>query len=134
MFPFFDVKIDDIKTTIPREYAWDFELNDFVLKNGAPYIVEGIDALKIWIYKTLKTERYEHLAYSWDYGTELKSLLGTKMQKSAGEAAFKSALVDALMINPNITGVNNVRADISKGAWQVEAVVMTAYGEVTINV
>lgn len=134
MFPFFGSKNNETESTEPREYAWDFETGDFALKNGAPYIVEGFEALRIWIYKALKTERYEYLAHSWDYGAELKTLLGTKMQKSEADVVFKNVMLDALMINPNINGVSNVNADFVAGEWKIEAVITTPYGEVTINV
>ena len=32
-------------------------------------IVEGNEAIKIWIYKALQTPRYQYVIYSWDYGS-----------------------------------------------------------------
>lgn len=38
--------------------------------------VDGLNAYKQAVYKILNTERYEHLIYSWNYGVELKNLMG----------------------------------------------------------
>ena len=64
-----------------KEYAWDFEQDKFRYDgNGNHIIVTGQEALKVWIYKALKTERYEHEAYSWSYGVELKPFIGKVMR------------------------------------------------------
>ena len=60
-----------------REYAYDFERN--CLKTGPDgntYLVEGNEALRIWIYKALRTVRYAHAAYDDEYGCELNNLIG----------------------------------------------------------
>ena len=47
-----------------REFAWDFERNDFIRDDNGQYIIlEGNAALKVWIYKCLMTERYRYRAY-----------------------------------------------------------------------
>lgn len=38
--------------------------------------VDGLEAYKQAVYKIINTERYEHLIYSWNYGVELKDLIG----------------------------------------------------------
>ena len=49
----------------PKEYAWDFENDCFLYDaDGRLKIVEGDEAIKIWIYKALSTERFRYLAYS----------------------------------------------------------------------
>lgn len=37
---------------------------------------DHLKAVKQAVYKILRTERYEHAIYSWDYGIELKDLFG----------------------------------------------------------
>ena len=55
--------------SVPLELDYDFEKHDFKYDgNGQHIIVSGNDALKIWIYKALMTERFRYLAYSWQYG------------------------------------------------------------------
>lgn len=38
--------------------------------------VDKLDAVKQAVFKILQTERFENIIYSWDYGAELKSLIG----------------------------------------------------------
>lgn len=62
-------------TDIPKEYVWDFEKNDFKLKDGKFQIVEGIEALKIWIWKALKTSKGKYPIYSDAYGNEFEKII-----------------------------------------------------------
>ena len=63
-------ELDLPQNDISKEYDWDFNKNEFVLKNGRPQIVTEGKAIRVWIYKTLMTERFNHLAYSQDFGQE----------------------------------------------------------------
>ena len=45
-------------------------------KNTISNFCDGIEAMKQAIYCILNTERFEHLIYSWNYGIELKHLIG----------------------------------------------------------
>ena len=65
---------------VPLELDYDFDKNDFRYdSNGQHIIVSGNDALKIWIYKALMTERFRYLAYSWQYGLEVRPYIGKVM-------------------------------------------------------
>ena len=50
-----------------KEFAFDF--NEKKMIDGT---VEKKSAVKIWIYNTLKTERYRWEIYSWQYGASLE--------------------------------------------------------------
>ena len=82
IFPFMDPEQFEIQEEIgeeiitPKEWAWDFEECDFKMKDGKMYIVEGTEAIKIWIWKIFQTPRYRYIIYSWDYGHELEDLIG----------------------------------------------------------
>ena len=39
-------------------------------------VVEGVSALKGWIYFALRIARYRYPIYSWKYGSELETLIG----------------------------------------------------------
>ena len=39
-------------------------------------VVEGIQALKGWIYFALRIARYRYPIFSWKYGSELEELIG----------------------------------------------------------
>ena len=60
----------EIATQPNKTYCLDIE------KNTITRFCDGIEAMKQTIYCILNTERFEHLIYSWNYGIELKNLIG----------------------------------------------------------
>ena len=50
-----------------KEAGWDFQNNTFLLEGGNIKYVYGSEAIKVWIYKALKTERFLHKAYSRNF-------------------------------------------------------------------
>jgi hypothetical protein len=119
---------------IPKEYAWDFEKNDFILKDGKFIIVEKNEAIKIWIWKALNTTRYRYLAYTWNYGNELEELIGKSLSRSAIESEAKRYVEEALMINPYIQGIENFNVEFDESIMHVSFTSRTLYGEVDIGV
>ncbi|MBS9775028.1 MAG: DUF2634 domain-containing protein [Tenacibaculum sp.] len=110
IFPFFE-KEETIKTEKPifKEYAYDFENNTFKTRNGREYLVYRDEALKIWIYKALKTFRFKHLAYDDAYGAELYRLIGKAKDIDIVKLEIKRYIKEALLVNPYILEVSNFR-------------------------
>ena len=90
------------------EYAWDLE-NDRFLKNaeGQHIIVTENEALKVWIYKTLKTERFRYVAYHDSYGIELEKYIGNTNIKNVGEM-IKADIKEGLLVNPYIVSIDSM--------------------------
>jgi hypothetical protein len=119
---------------IPREYAWDFQKNEFILKDGKFVVVEGLEALNIWIRKALITERYRYLAYTTDYGSEIESLVGKNYSKELTKSEIKRFLKEALEINPHIKGISDIDVLSYKDKITVNFKVETDLGEVKVSV
>ncbi|MBE6043535.1 MAG: DUF2634 domain-containing protein [Clostridium thermopalmarium] len=117
-----------------KEYAWDFEKNDFIYKNGGNVILEGNEALKVWIYKALKTERYKYLAYTWNYGHEFNSIMGRKYSEEYIESEAKRLLNECLLVNPYILSLSNVKVYSNGRNLHIDFIANTVYGEVNISV
>ena len=49
------------------EYDWDFEKLEFKFRDGKMYLVEGVDAVRIWIWKLFMTTRYREVIFNWDW-------------------------------------------------------------------
>lgn len=66
--------------------------------------VDGLEAVRQAVYCILNTERYENVIYSWNYGVELKDLIG----KPSGivKSKLKKRIREALMQDDRITGVD----------------------------
>ena len=139
IFPFIGLPEDYIlpkteELQIFREVAWDFEKDDPILEKGDFKIIEKKEALKVWIYKCIKTNRYEHEIYSLEYGTELSELIGQKYTKGLTESEASRFIKEALLINPYILEVNVKSANFNRDILSANVKVSTIYGEVEINV
>lgn len=128
----------EIEQELPlfKEFALDYKTNDFIIDESTKEfkIVEGIEALKVWIYMAIMTNRYEHLIYSWDYGTELITLVGQKFTKGLTESEAFRFVKEALMINPYIEDVINKEVSFKDDIVTLKLQIKTIYGEVGINV
>ncbi|EGT4537276.1 TPA: DUF2634 domain-containing protein [Clostridioides difficile] len=139
IFPFIGVPEDYIlpkteELPIFREVAWDFEKDEPILEKGDFKIIEKKEALKVWIYKCIKTNRYEHEIYSWGYGTELAELIGQKYSKGLTESEASRYIKEALLVNPYILDVNVKNTKFTDDLLSVDIIINTIYGEVEVNV
>ena len=139
LFPFISNNVDEVKVDnsfpLYKEVAWDFEKDIPILENGDFKIVEGNDAIKVWILKTLLINRYEFEIFSWDYGSELMDLIGKAYTPSLTKEEAKRYIKEALSINPYILEVNVINTDFKDGLLSADVKVKTIYeGEVLVNV
>ena len=68
----------DVNKNLPlcKELAWDFQRDTYQYdRNGNHKYVTGNDAIKVWVWKTLRVERYRYRAYYDD----LNNLLGKSL-------------------------------------------------------
>ena len=140
-FPFIGVPSDyvsEIQTELPLlyEYAYDFDTNDFIVDpvTNDLVVVTGIDALEVWIYKAILTDRFEYPIYSWGYGTELTDLVVQKFSKGLTESEAFRYIKEALMINPYINDVDNLGVTFDGDTVTIKIAVDSVYGGVKINV
>ncbi len=132
-WPFMGVPEDyaEEKNELPifKEYAWDFEKNERVIENGNFKIVERNEALRVWIYKAIKTDRYLHLVYDWSYGCEIKELIGKNYTKGLTESEAKRYIKEAILINPYIDDVNVLECKLKESTLTVSLDIDTIYGK-----
>ncbi len=132
VFPFIDLDVlqQEESTELPlfREYAYDFENNRLLLKNGQTYLVEGNEALRIWIYKALATERFRYTAYDSDFGSEIDSLIGSPLHGDIAKSELKRFIVEALMVNPYIEELGNFQISQTGSGVRAEFDCTTIYG------
>ncbi|MDB3082993.1 DNA-packaging protein [Clostridioides difficile] len=138
IFPFMGVPEDytspsNEELPIFKEFAWDFEKNEKIIENGDFKVVERNEAVKVWIYKTIKTNKYIHLIYTWDYGTDIKNLIGQKYTKGLTESETKRYIQEALLINPYILEVNVTNTEFKDDNLSISLNVKTIYGEEEIT-
>lgn len=120
---------------LPKELDYDFDKHDYKYdKNGQYIIVSGNDALKIWIYKALSTERFRYLAYSWQYGLEIRPFIGKVMGVQERYSEMKRIIIECLMVNPYIKSIDSIEFTPNREKLTVDITLTTIYGEVSMNV
>lgn len=113
------------------EYAIDFDTLES-LKNGDRLVeLTGNEALKVWIFKTLKTKRNFYKIHSDSYGNDLDVHIGTVYQESIKNALIISEIRDCLLVNPYILDCYNFDLDYNNDTnhLKVKFNVSTIYGE-----
>jgi hypothetical protein len=111
-----------------QEYAWDFVNDQFIFESGKHKIVTDNEALKVWIYKTLKTERWRYAAYDNDYGIELEPFIGAYANSTGNSVEIEQYISEALLINPYIKNIDDIQALIDGDALSYTIALTTIYG------
>lgn len=95
-----------------KEYAWDFDNDEFIIQDGEMVIIEGNDALRVWIYKALKTPKFRYLAYSFSFGNEFELLIKKGYDKDLVEIKLKELIEKCLLVNPYIKSIDTVDLEL----------------------
>lgn len=132
IFPFIDPDAlepeENAELPLFREYAYDYANNRLLLKNGQTYLVEGNEALRIWIFKALATERFRYTAYDSDFGCEIDTLIGSPLHGDIAKSELKRFIVEALMVNPYIEELGNFQISQTGSGVRAEFDCATIYG------
>ena len=136
-FPFIDIEPVSEQSTETfqdfREFEWDYATNQYVIRDGQINTIEGKEALKIWIYKCIMTVRGRYDAYTWDFGTDLESLINSGLNREIIKSETKRMIREALLINEYIIDCYNFIIDFKGDTMKVEFTVSTVYGDIGIG-
>ena len=133
LFPFDDtedVTVDDEEESYVLR---DFEIDWHTMKLTGK-IVEGIDAIEQWAQMALRSERYEWLIHSWDYGEEYTSLLGYSWSWEYLNSEVERYLLECLCEHPYITGITDLSIVVENEKMHISFTLVTDLGEVEIDV
>lgn len=139
IFPFVDpqeVETEEAELSMAVEYDWDFEKLEFKFRDGKMYLVEGVDAVRIWIWKLFMTTRYREVIFNWDYGSDLENLIGQGYTQGYLNSEAERYVREAIEYNLSdyVTGVRDVVVTFDEGTLTIEFTAITIYGEVEIRV
>lgn len=130
LFPFIKSDIEEAATiTTYKEYEFDFNNNTLTGKQ-----LKGKKALKMWIYKALRTPRYVHPIYTWDYGQDLDELIGQGYEVDYIKSEVERKVTECLLVNDKITRCHNFEINLINDTLHITFTAETIFGEVTINV
>lgn len=107
----------------------------FYQKNKLKGFTDEIDALKQAIYFILNIERYDYLIYNWNYGFEIKDLIGQEPKNILPE--IQKRISDALIQDSRINEILNFSFSMLKNKVIVYFTVKSIFGdlqqEININ-
>lgn len=116
------------------EYAYDFDNNELLTKNGLHYYVYGNEAMKIWIYKAMITDRFRHSAYTDRFGTEIYSLIGEVVSSKLKEAEIKRYIIEAVMVHPFMVSINDIQLERVKSGLKAIVYYTTTFTDEIVRV
>lgn len=128
----FPAYIEDEETTeelteeleTPREFGIDFSTGQLT---GT--IVEGVEAIKVWIYLALKIARYRYFICSWQYGNEIEDLYGQGYSAEHLESEISRMVEECLLENEYIDTVTVDDMVYIGGKIRAKVTVTTVYDE-----
>ena len=133
MFPF-DLEDEEVEVIENEEKPYkEYEI-DYTTGQLTGRIVEGLEAVKVWIYLALNTDRYNYQQYTWDYGHELSTLIGTTTDAEYITMEAKRLVEECLYQNEHITDITDFVATIENDKLSMKFTVETDYGEVEMSV
>lgn len=122
-----EVQKETIQET-PKEYGVDFTTGQLTGK-----IVEGKEAVKVWIWNCLKTQRFRYPIYSWDYGTDLEQYIGNTVSEEYLNTDGESEVKEALLVNPYIEGISDFSATVQREHLTLSFKAETQFGELEVE-
>lgn len=114
-------------------FLYDFKACDFVMEDGDPIKVSGIEALKVWITKILHTQLNRYQIYAGtSYGANIEDLVIGKGYSTAFiQSELKREIETALLQNEDIEYVSDFVLTREKDKLDISFTVGTVYGEET---
>lgn len=109
----------------PKEYGIDFKTGQLTGR-----VVEGKEAIKVWIWLAIQMPRYRYYAYTWDYGSEFEDLIGQGYTEEYIEAEARRMVEDCLLINENIQNISNFGVCMLGDTLAISFTADTIYGSI----
>lgn len=118
-----------------KENSIDFDTGEHKIIKGNFVEITENEALEVWIWKALKTEKDRYLAYSSSYGNDLYKELGYVYDRTVKEQLLYNEIRKCLLVNPYILTVDNFSTEktISGEEVTITFSVTTIYGEINTS-
>lgn len=132
MFPEIDIPPEQNETEETRgkkSFLFDFGKGDFVTIDGKLVRTEGLEAVKVWIEKVLRTERFKFKVYD-EYGITLSDLIHSDYPPDFIKTELEREVREALQKNTDITGVHAFQFERLKRGLSCTFTADTRYGQI----
>ena len=136
LFPMFPGSAAQAQAGLPlyRDVAMDYDRGVPMFSGGEPVLVTGLEAVRSWAWRAVKTARYVWSCFTWDYGCELEALVGQPYRQDTRRSEAVRYVEEALTVSPYITAASASVEGFSGSTLQISVQVKTVYGEANIRV
>ena len=123
--------IETLEETRPTTRTYKMDLQ----KKRIIGMTDDEEALMQSIWKMLLTERFKHLIYSDDYGSEIMArAMDTELTQEFLESDIPDLVEDALLIDDRITGISEVTWEwIGRDSVHLSFTAYTIYGDLEVE-
>lgn len=113
-------------------FDFDFKAGEFRLKNRNPVTLTGVDALKMWVEKCIRTQLGRYSIYKGThYGANIEDLvIGHSYRLDFAESELQREIEEALLQNEDIERIESFAVEKQGTALNVSFTLVTVYGEV----
>ncbi len=99
-------------TKLGKSFLFDFKKGDFILKDGRLVKTDDIEALKVWIEKVLRTEKFRFEIYKdVEYGVTIEDLIGQTLPRQFVESELKREIREAIIKHPAVQDISNLATE-----------------------
>lgn len=113
---------------VPKEYGIDFSTGQLTGK-----IVEGLEAIRVWVWLCLHTERFRHAIYSNDYGASLEQYFSQSLTDEYISTDCENEISEALLINEYIQSIEDFLAEKEGEQLRISFKVITKFGDLEVG-
>lgn len=118
-------------TSVPRgkSFLFDFNTGQFILKNGKMIEIRGLDALKVWIEKILRTTNNRFPIYDGTiYGCGVDDLIGSNFPFSFIQEELKRQTLEALLQHEDINNITDWQFVRDSSTMSISFTINSIYG------
>lgn len=116
-----------------KTFDFDFKAGEFRMKNGNPVVLSGIDALKLWIQKCIRTQLNRYSIYKGkQYGANIEDLvIGKSYNFDFAESELRREIETALLQNEDIQSMSSFSVKKTGSTLDISLTLITVYGKVS---
>lgn len=116
-----------------KSFSFDFDDKEFIVKDGLPILIDGVEAVKQWIIKFLNTDIDTLDIYKgYPFGISIKKLFGQKyLNNGFAEAELERQIREGFTLCPGINKVTSFKAEKGEGVLKITVKVLLNSGAST---
>lgn len=118
-----------VEVEYPSSPLFDFAKGDFVVDGAGRFVMaDGHTAWAQWCQKAVLTDRFAHLAYSTDYGSESHEAL-KQPTRAAAQSEIERTITETLLVDPRTQSVLNFEFEFIGDSANVAFTVVPVIGQ-----